>query len=83
MHSVVAEYRRANALIRPTPATARVWVSLYQEIEKVRGHCARDGEHTVLWPWLFTGSTCVLATHPHTWPLTMCVTQPPHSSHSV
>lgn len=33
---VVSEFRRANALIRPTPITARVWVSLYQEIEKVR-----------------------------------------------
>lgn len=35
LNQVVAEFKRANALIRPTPITARVWVSLYQEIEKV------------------------------------------------
>lgn len=33
---VVREYKRANMLIRPTPTTARVWVSLYAEIEKVK-----------------------------------------------
>jgi len=33
---VVSEYRKANAVIRPTPATARIWVSLHREIEKVR-----------------------------------------------
>lgn len=32
---VVREYKRANMLIRPTATSARVWVSLYAEIEKV------------------------------------------------
>ncbi|GIL79740.1 hypothetical protein Vretimale_12383 [Volvox reticuliferus] len=34
LEQVVREYKRANMLIRPTPTTARVWVSLYAEIEK-------------------------------------------------
>ncbi|PNH08526.1 Exocyst complex component 2 [Tetrabaena socialis] len=34
LEQVVREYKRANTLIRPTPTTARVWVSLYAEIEK-------------------------------------------------
>jgi hypothetical protein len=33
---VVNEYRKTTALIKPSAKTARVWVSLYQEIEKVR-----------------------------------------------
>ncbi|KAG2501697.1 hypothetical protein HYH03_000199 [Edaphochlamys debaryana] len=34
LEQVVREYKRANLLIKPTPTTARVWVSLYGEIEK-------------------------------------------------
>jgi hypothetical protein len=34
---VVAEYKKAVALIKPGPRTAKVWVSLYGEIEKVGG----------------------------------------------
>jgi hypothetical protein len=35
---VVAEYRRANALIRPSAgASSRVWATLYTEVEKVGG----------------------------------------------
>ena len=33
---VIAEYKKAVALIRPGPHTAKVWVSLYKEINKVR-----------------------------------------------
>lgn len=32
---VVRDYKRANTLIRPTPTSAKVWVDLYAEIEKV------------------------------------------------
>ncbi|KAG2435729.1 hypothetical protein HXX76_006926 [Chlamydomonas incerta] len=34
LDQVVREYKRANMLIRPTATSARVWVSLYAEIEK-------------------------------------------------
>ncbi|GFR48883.1 hypothetical protein Agub_g10826, partial [Astrephomene gubernaculifera] len=34
LEQVVREYRRVNMLIRPTATTARVWISLYAEIEK-------------------------------------------------
>jgi hypothetical protein len=32
---VIAEYKKAVGLIRPGPHTAKVWVSLFQEIDKV------------------------------------------------
>ena len=32
---IVREYHRANSLIKPSASTPRVWISLYQEIEKV------------------------------------------------
>lgn len=32
---VVAEYMRANALLKPSAASTHVWGTLYQEIEKV------------------------------------------------
>jgi hypothetical protein len=43
LESLVAEYRRANALIRPGGSSSRVWATLYSEVEKVRARGARVG----------------------------------------
>jgi hypothetical protein len=40
---VVAEYKKAVSLIKPGPRTAKVWVSLYGEIEKVSEWCPLYG----------------------------------------
>ncbi|GAX79929.1 hypothetical protein CEUSTIGMA_g7369.t1 [Chlamydomonas eustigma] len=34
LQQIVREYRKANSLIKPSASTARVWITLYQEIEK-------------------------------------------------
>jgi hypothetical protein len=36
LDQVVSEYRRANQLLRPNAASAHVWLTLHQEVEKVR-----------------------------------------------
>ena len=44
---IVREYHRANSLIKPSASTPRVWISLYQEIEKVGApHRGRGGHLT-------------------------------------